>query len=81
VTLKLDITDELSAIGKVEYTVDSNAEWKGTLPDDFVSDTTHEKFTVVIGDLKAGEHVIAFRISDQIGNTTYESFEVAVEGD
>jgi len=79
-TLKLEIADRLSAIDKVEYTVDSHAEWKGTLPDDLVYDTTREKFTIVITDLKAGEHVIALRLSDQVGNVSYESFEVVIEG-
>jgi len=79
-TLRLEVADRLSAIDKVEYTVDSHAEWKGALPDDLVYDTTHEKFTIAISDLKAGEHVIALRLSDQVGNVSYESFEVVIEG-
>jgi len=79
-TLKLQVADELSVITKLEYTIDSNAEWKGTLPDDFVFDTTDESFTVVTEDLETGEHVVALKISDDVGNVTYKTFELSVLG-
>ena len=79
-TLKLQITDELSAIEKLEYTVDSNAEWKGSLPDDFVCDTTDESFTVTTGELEPGEHVIALKMADDVGNVTYKTFELNTAG-
>jgi hypothetical protein len=75
-TLKLQISDQLSAIGQVSYTVDSNAEWIGTVPDDLVYDTTSEEFTIAVEDLEAGEHIIAVRVADAVGNTTYKTFEV-----
>jgi hypothetical protein len=78
VTLNLEMFDELSAIGQVDYTVDSNAEWVGTIPNDLVYDTTDEKFTIVIKDLKAGEHIISVKTSDAVGNTTYKTFKVSV---
>jgi hypothetical protein len=80
VTLKLQVSDEFSAIGKVHYTVDSNAEWIGALPDDLVYDTTDEDFTIVIVELEVGEHIIAVRVSDDVGNTTYKTFEINVTG-
>jgi len=79
-TLKLQVTDELSVVTKLEYTIDSNAKWKGTLPDDFVFDTTDESFTIVTEDLAPGEHVIALKISDDVGNVTYKTFELSVLG-
>lgn len=79
-TLKLQITDELSAIGKLEYTIDSHAEWKGTLPDDFVYDTTDESFTIITEELDPGEHIIALKITDDVGNATYKTFELSVLG-
>ena len=78
ITLKVEVGDELSAIGKVHYTVDSNDQWIGVIPDDLVFDTTEENFTILVEDLEAGEHVISLRISDDVGNTTYKSFEVTV---
>jgi hypothetical protein len=56
--------------------MDSNAEWKSSLPDDLVYDTTDENFTIVIEDMQAGEHILAVRINDDVGNTTYKTFEV-----
>ncbi len=80
VVLKLQISDQLSAIGKVDYTLDSNDEWTSSVPDDFVYDTTEEDFTIVIEKLDAGEHIIAVRVSDDVGNTTYKTFEVTIAG-
>ena len=77
-TLKLQVSDELSAIGEVHYTVDSNAEWIAAMPDDLVYDTTEEDFTIVIEDLEAGEHIIAVKVSDAVGNTTYKTFELKI---
>ncbi len=77
-TLKLNVSDELSAIGKVEFTVDSNAKWKGVVPDDFVYDTTSEDFTIEIEKFAAGQHIIALRLLDDVGNTTYKTYEVNI---
>ncbi len=77
-TFKLRIADKLSIIGKVEYAVDSSSKWLGALPDDFVYDTLEENFTIVIEDLQPGQHVIAVKISDDVGNTAYKSFEVNI---
>ncbi len=49
------------------------------MPDDLVYDTTEEDFSIVIEQLEAGEHVIAVRVSDDLGNTTYKTFEVNVD--
>ena len=72
------MTDELSVVGKLEYTVDSNKEWKSTLPDDFIYDTTEESFTILTEDLTPGEHVITVKISDDVDNVTYKTYEVSV---
>jgi hypothetical protein len=78
ITLKLLVSDDFSAIGRLNYTVDSNEKWKGTMPDDMVYDTTDEDFTIVIDKLEAGEHIIAVRIADSVGNIIYKTFEVNV---
>jgi hypothetical protein len=75
ITIKLEVGDQLSAIGQLQYTIDSNEKWKGTLPDDLVYDTTNEDFTIVINDLSPGEHIISIRVADDVGNTTYKTFE------
>jgi outer membrane protein assembly factor BamB len=76
--LTLEAADELSVIGKLEYTIDSNVEWKSMLPDDGAFDTTDENFTIVTDELKAGDHVIAVKITDDAGNVTYRTFEFNV---
>jgi hypothetical protein len=80
VVLKMQTSDQLSAIGKLDYTLDSNTDWISAVPDDLVYDTTDEDFTIVIEQLSAGEHIIAVRVSDDVGNTTYKTFEVTVAG-
>jgi hypothetical protein len=79
--LELKISDKLSAIGKVEYTIDSNAEWIGTLPVDMVYDTTEEDVNITIGKLTVGEHVITIKARDAVGNTTYKTFDITVNAD
>ena len=78
-TLKIIVKDELSVIGKVDYTIDSNDDWTGAVPDDFVYDTTSENFTIQAENLASGEHVIALRLADDVGNTTYKTFEVNIK--
>jgi hypothetical protein len=80
--LGIEVTDELSAIDKLEYTIDSNDRWVGTVPDDLVYDTTEEDFTIRIDaeeDLPKGDHVITIKVSDSVGNTTYKTLEVNVD--
>ncbi len=80
--LGVEIADELSAIGKLEYTIDSNARWFGTVPDDLVYDTKDENFTIRIDseeDLPKGDHVITVRVSDANGNKTYKTLEVNID--
>jgi hypothetical protein len=78
-TIALALKDEYTAIGKVSYTVDSNEDWIGTLPDDMIYDTTDEDLTIVIEELEPGEHVVAVKIADDIGNTMYKTFEVNID--
>jgi hypothetical protein len=78
---EIEVQDELSAIGKLEYTIDSNADWIGTVPDDLVYDTTDENFTIKIDvkeDLPKGDHVLTIKVSDAVDNTTYKTFEVNI---
>jgi hypothetical protein len=79
IRLKMTVTDEFSAIGKVEYTIDSDANWMGVLPDDLVYDTTAENFTIIVYDLTPGQHVIALRLADDEGNTAYKSYDFTID--
>lgn len=78
---KFEVADLLSAISKVEYTVDSNTDWVGAVPDDLVYDTTDESFTFKVDskeDLPPGDHVLTIKASDAVGNTTYKTFDITV---
>ena len=80
--LGIEVADDLSAIDKLEYTIDSNDRWISTVPDDLVYDTKDENFTIRIDaeeDLPKGDHVITVRVSDADGNTTYKTLEVNVD--
>jgi hypothetical protein len=79
IKLTMTVTDELSAVGKVDYTIDSDANWLGVVPDDLVYDTTSEDFTIVADKQSAGQHVIALRLADDVGNMTYKTFDFTVE--
>ena len=53
---------------------------KGSLPDDGVCDTTEESFTITVEDLEPGEHVLALRIFDDVGNVAVKTFELSIQG-
>lgn len=78
VELKLSVEDAFTVVGKVQYTVDSNEKWMGTLPVDMVYDTRAEDFAIQIKDLKSGQHVVAVAVSDDLENTMYKTFEVTI---
>jgi hypothetical protein len=76
VTLKIAAFDKFSVVTGLHYTIDSNDDFKAAVPDDLVYDTMREEFTIVLDELKPGEHVIALKVEDAVGNTTYKTFEI-----
>ena len=79
---EIKVQDELSAIGKLEYTIDSNDDWIGTVPNDLVYDTLDENFTIKIDteeDLPKGDHILTIKVSDALNNTTYKTVDVKIE--
>ena len=79
---EIQVHDELSAIGQLEYTIDSNDDWIGTVPDDLVYDTLDENFTIKIDieeeELSEGDHILTIKVSDAVGNTTYKTLDVNI---
>ncbi len=69
----LNITDELSAIGKVEYAADAQ-KWTRLLPADGIADSRAEKFTLPKRDLK-GKFVVV-RALDAFFNVSTEAVPV-----
>ena len=78
-TVRFTAEDEYTAIGRVSYTVDSNDDWISSLPNDLIYDTTDEDFTIKIEDLEPGEHVVAVRVADDLGNTVYKTFDIEIK--
>ncbi|MBN1795411.1 MAG: hypothetical protein JW804_01945 [Sedimentisphaerales bacterium] len=76
--IKLSVIDKYSVVSNLDYTIDSNEDYKAAVPDDLVFDTTKENFKIKLDDLKAGRHIIALRAKDDVGNTTYRSTEIEV---
>lgn len=79
VTITFKACDELSAISQTYYAVDSNSRWIAAIPDDMVFDTLEEDFTLAIEDLAAGDHVVAIKALDAVGNTTYKTIDVKID--
>jgi len=76
---KAKVTDKLSVISRVEYTIDSSDKWVSLVPEDGVYDTTVEEFKILIGeDIKAGEHVISLKVIDAGGNIRYMNFKFEI---
>jgi hypothetical protein len=80
VTIQIAVIDIFSAISSLQYTVDSNTDWLSAVPDDLVYDTTNETVTIALEELGTGEHVLAVKASDDVGNVTYKTIELLVKG-
>ncbi len=76
--LRFRAVDAYSAIGKVQYTIDSSEDWSGVLPTDSIFDTLEEEVVLELDGLKAGEHVLAVAVSDALGKTGRQSFAFTV---
>ncbi len=77
--VRFTAVDELSIVQSVQFTVDSNEQWKAVIPNDSVNDTKTEDFTVVASDLEKGMHVVAVKIIDSMGNVIYKTLEVEIK--
>lgn len=59
--------DDLTRLVKAEYAVDGGA-WSSIFPDDGLFDSTSEKSTLNLPDLKPGVHLLMIRATDAAGN-------------
>ncbi len=72
------VVDAGSRIVSIQYTVDSQADWRAVLPSDGIADSDAEKFSFRVEDLKSGDHRIALRAVDLYGNVGYGAVTVTV---
>jgi Tfp pilus assembly protein PilX len=60
--------DAASALRRAEWSLNAG-NWSPAAPTDGILDSPGETFALHLTDLAAGEHVLAFRVSDSGGNT------------
>ena len=65
---RFQASDAASAIRVAEYSVDAG-DWRPVLSDDGILDSPVETFTLRLGDLEPGEHLVVLRVRDRAGNT------------
>lgn len=71
--LSATVTDAISDIAEVRYSVDGGAEWKFVLPKDQIYDSTSESVVVKITALSPAAHVVSLKVTDTMGNTVHVS--------
>jgi len=66
-----------STIYQAEYAVNAG-DWHIIFPEDGIADSVSEHFTLILDDLKKGEHTIAVRVVDSVGNITTTKKSVSI---
>ena len=59
--------DDYSRLREAEYAIDAE-EWRSIFPDDLVTDSREEKYSISLSELDEGEHVLSFKARDLLGN-------------
>lgn len=65
--------DEVSEIRSAEFSVDAG-DWRPVLSDDGILDARRERFTLRLGELEPGEHLVVLRVRDRAGNAALAKF-------
>ena len=79
ITLTVRVSDSLSHVDGVDYSVDGTNIWRPLLAEDLILDSTVEALTGKIPDLAKGPHTITLRAIDAAGNARYESQFIEIE--
>jgi len=75
---KAEVKDVLSVIEAVDYVLDSGENRQMALPKDGIFDSRSEQVEFKVKIEEAGEHVLAVRCADALGNETYLNVNVIV---
>ncbi len=65
--IDVDAADAASSLRRCEYSVDASP-WTPLEAEDGVTDSPHERFLLRLDDVRAGEHVVVFRVYDSANN-------------
>ncbi len=71
-----EVSDALSNIAAVHYSVDAYNNWKPVLPKDQIFDSTKEDLAFMISGLSKGRHVITLRVLDDRNNAAYQAVKI-----
>ena len=74
------VNDALSVIASVQYSVDSAEKWRLVLPKDGIYDSREEQVAFEVEIEETGEHLVAIRYTDGLGNVTYRNLVVELSG-
>jgi hypothetical protein len=66
-TVKVTLRDSFTRLVKAAYSLDGG-DWVAIFPDDGLFDTTTERLTISLTDLKSGTHIVTVRATDAAGN-------------
>jgi hypothetical protein len=67
VRIAIEATDPTSTLNHAEVSIDTG-DWRPVFPADGILDSKAESFAYTSPELTPGEHVIAFRVFDQVDN-------------
>lgn len=77
-TVTLRVVDRNGLLASLDYAIDSVQHWQKRLPDDTMSDSPEERYTLDLGKLAPGQHTLTVRATDSEGNTSFETIGVNV---
>ena len=66
-SVRFEASDASSTLQQAEYSVDAG-QWIPVFADDGITDSSTETFTIELGDLDEGEHLVTMRVRDRAGN-------------
>ncbi len=66
-SIKFEASDASSSILHAEYSIDAG-QWVPVFADDGITDSSSETFTIELGELEEGEHLVTMRVRDRAGN-------------
>ena len=78
ILVRAKVVDTLSVIGKVEYVLDSGEKFLPALPTDQIFDSREEQITFKCEADGPGEHLLAIRFDDALGNRVYRNVTVDI---
>jgi len=66
-TVRFAAADASSSLQHAEYSIDAG-KWVPVFADDGITDSGSETFTIELGKLEEGEHLVTIRVRDRAGN-------------